>query len=599
MRSSLLAVLLIACQPASQQQPVTVDRPDPSPDAGEGALSSDGTSGPNDRTVRSSKMLAKYVTEKDAKKKDAKKGTLSGSVGGLIGAKGTQIGAGGLGSRGAGLGGGGTAQGLGGLGTRGLGSGASGYGRGSGTLGSAAVHPPVQPASTETYTDYGVNKATLTEVDPLSTFSIDVDTASYAIARSHLDHGGLPPAAAVRVEEFVNAQTYSYVPPNGEGAFSVSMEASPDPWTANHHLLRVGVKAAEPKVDRLPVHLTFLVDTSCSMAAANKLPLAKAALTEMVKNLDGEDRVAIATYAGSTRVVLKPTRVSNRAQIFTALQGLSQGGGTNMDSGMQLAYDLALSSLEPGTENRVVVLSDGDANIGRTSHEQILASLTQYAKRGITLSTIGFGRGNYQDTMMEQLANKGDGNYYYIDSMKEARKVFGTQLTSTVQTVARDVKIQVDFDPESVLSYRLIGYENRDIADADFRNDAVDAGEIGSGHTVTALYDLVLRDHPSSSLATVRVRSKTPGPDAPAVERATNLPSIAVRTSFDTTTPDFRVAVATAAFAEKLRGSPYAEEIGYDRIARVLESADRGSDEELIGLVRKAGRLTAEPVARR
>lgn len=577
---SLSLLLLVACGTSgSPDSPPanTVTEPAPlaSPDAGEGA--------------RAKREEGKVGRKDAAMERAPRDGTLL-----LI--KGDDAGsASGLGSRGSGLGGGGTAQGIGGLGTRGIGSGHSGYGAGYGR----GVARPAAVPSRETYTDPGMHETTLAADDALSTFSIDVDTAAYAIARSHLDGGSLPPRAAIRVEEFVNAQTYGYVPPGGEGPFAVNMEASPDPWHPGHHLLRVGIKAAEPEVDRAPVHLTFLVDTSGSMRADNKLPLAKRALAEMVKNLDGEDRVALVTYAGSTRVVLEPTRVSDRARILRAIDGLTHGGGTAMGTGMQLAYDMALKHLEPGTENRVVVLSDGDANIGATSHEQILHSLRSYAKQGITLSTVGFGRGNYQDTLMEQLADEGDGNYHYIDTMKEARKVFGTQLAATVQTVARDVKIQVEMNPESVISYRLIGYENRDIADADFRKDDVDAGEIGAGHAVTALYDVVLRDAPARELATVRIRSKVPGPDAPAIERTTTLPSSAVQPSFTGTTPDFRVAVGTAAFAEKLRGSPWTDELTYGAIADVLERAGRSDDAELIGLVRRAGALSNEQVAAR
>lgn len=601
MRSLLPLVLLVACQPEAVPTPapspaettsptaappveepaVAVDR---EADAGEGARAKPEPSrdAALDRAVaESSGVLGALEDGKPSR--------------GVVGQKeNTQA----FGSRGVGLGGGGTSQGLGGLGTRGIGSGKSGYGSGGGSFGRSVRERVALPAAnTEHYTDYGIHGTTLAADDRFSTFSIDVDTASYAISRSHLTQGSLPPHAAVRVEEFVNAQDYGYVPPDGEAPFSVSMEASPDPWHPGHHVLRVGVKAAEPAIDRLPVHLTFLVDTSGSMRSQNKLPLARRALKELVRNLDGEDRVALVTYAGSTRVVLEPTRVSDRARILAAIDELTFGGGTNMGSGMELAYELAQRSFEPGTENRVVVLSDGDANIGRTSVEQIHASLERYAKRGITMSTIGFGRGNYKDTLMEQLANKGDGNYFYIDTFAEAQKVFGTKLTSTVQTVARDVKLQVEIHPESVLSYRLIGYENREVADRDFRNDAVDAGEIGSGHSVTALYDVVLRDDPADTLVTIRVRSKAPGPDTPSVERATRLPTVAVHEAFTSTTPDFRVALGTAAFAEKLRGSPWAEELDWNELARVVEDAGRGTDAELVGLIRRAGSLSERTVA--
>jgi Ca-activated chloride channel family protein len=356
-------------------------------------------------------------------------------------------------------------------------------------------------ANSEAYTDYGINDMTRVDRDRYSTFSIDVDTASYSIARRKLQSGQLPPTASVRVEEFVNYFDYDYEPPAGDvqgdsAPFAVNMEGAPHPFQPSHHLLRFGVQGALPhQVDRTPVHLTFLVDTSGSMSSHDKLGLAQRSLHELVENLSPTDTVALGTYAGSVREVLAPTPISrNRDRIHDAIDALSAGGGTGMSSGVELAYQMASEAMVQGHENRVIVLSDGDANIGRTSHEEILRTIKRYAEEGITLSTIGFGMGNYKDTMMEQLADQGDGNYAYIDSIDEARRVFGEDLEATLRVIARDVKIQVEFNPEAVIAYRLIGYENRDIADRDFRNDAVDAGEIGAGHTVTALYDVVLAD---------------------------------------------------------------------------------------------------------
>jgi Ca-activated chloride channel family protein len=485
-----------------------------------------------------------------------------------------------------------TVSGAGGMGTRGVGTGRSGYGKGGGSFGTRRLVVSAPPVAASELPE--VSGTVLTEADPLSTFAIDVDTASFAIARGALDRRTFPAPRTVRVEEFVNALTYAYPPPGaGEGPFAVSMEAAPHPWQPGHHLLRVGVKAAEPPVDRAPVHLTFLVDVSGSMSATDKLPLVKDALAELVDNLDAEDRVALVTYAGRTEVVLPPTRLADKAPVRAAIERLETGGGTAMGSGMQLAFDLAASTLEPGTENRVVVLSDGDANIGPVSHEAILATIEEQAARGITLSTVGFGRSS-NDALMEQLADRGDGNYHHIDRRSEARRVFGVHLAGTLRTVARDVKIQVDFAPESVVSYRLLGYENRAIADQDFRNDAVDAGEIGSGHTVTALYDLVLRDAPAERLATVRMRSKPPGPDAPATERSTPLPVAAVKSAFTRATPDFRRAVVAAGFAEKLRHAPGSEELSYPTLSRLLGPTD--ADDSLATMLRQAVSLT-DPVA--
>lgn len=529
---------------------------------------------------------------------------LSGSAGGLIGAKGVQTGSGGLGSRGSGLGGGGTAQGLGGLGTKGRGTGSSGYGAGGanfGSQGSIAATPPPPPvaAGTEDYLNYGVNDLVITSDDRLSTFSIDVDTASYTIARRKLTEGTLPPQAAVRVEEFVNYFDYGYETPgkHSSAPFAVHMEAAPSPFEANHHVLRVGVQGANPQVDQAPVHLTFLVDVSGSMSSADKLPLAKKSLMYLVDNLDEDDTVAIATYAGANKVVLTPTPASERERILDSLAGLSSGGGTAMESGMNLAYTMASETYVHGHENRVIVLSDGDANIGRTGHEEILRTVEHHAEEGITLTTVGFGMGNYKDTMMEQLANQGDGNYFYIDSWAEGQRVFGENLGSTVQTIAKDVKIQVEFNPDAVYAYRLIGYENRDIADVDFRNDQVDAGEIGAGHSVTALYDVVLLDDADDmEIATVRLRAKKPGPDSPAREWSTVFTPDLLHGDLDDASASFRKSVAVAGFAELLRGSRYAVELTYSQVYALAQGAvsDRKEDQQLLELIGTAGRLAGE-----
>ncbi|MCB9762320.1 MAG: von Willebrand factor type A domain-containing protein [Alphaproteobacteria bacterium] len=455
-------------------------------------------------------------------------------------------------------------------------------------------------SNSEGYTHYGINDMTLTEQDRYSTFSVDVDTASYAIARRKLREGALPPTASVRVEEFVNAMDYGYAPPgreSGGAPFAVHMEAAPNPFDESHALVRVGVKGMElDQAERKPVHLTFLIDTSGSMSSGDKIGLAKRSMAFLTRNLQEEDTVAIATYAGSTRVVLEPTSAADSRTILAAIEGLDTGGGTAMGSGMELAYQMASNSYEHGHVNRVVVLSDGDANIGRTSHDEILRTITQHAEEGITLSTIGFGMGNYQDTMMEQLANKGDGNYFYIDTFDEAREVFGEKLGGTLQVIAKDVKIQVEFNPEAVMAYRLVGYENRDIADRDFRNDRVDAGEIGAGHTVTALYDVILKDGYHDELATVRLRAKRPGPDSAAREWATVLHTDALGETFASASKDFRVAVASATFAELLRGSPYTAEVTYAQLYDLTRKASRGTaeDAELLDLIKTAGVMSGE-----
>lgn len=521
----------------------------------------------------------------------------SGGVGGLIGSKGTQIGSGGLGSRGSGLGGGGTAIGLGGLGTKGVGHGYSGYGAGGGNFGKkGGIATRREMPSRLQYTDHGVNALTNVLDDPMSTFAADVDTASYTNARRELQSGRLPNVAAVRVEEFVNYFDYPAPDPVGDRIFAVRAEAAPSPWTSQRHILRIGVNTKEPNMEkRSPVALTFLVDTSCSMSGSDRLPMAQRALKTMVQGLTAEDSVSLATYAGNSRIVLAPTSAAKQSKIFSAIDALRTRGGTAMGAGVDNAYDLAQKAYRKGIENRVVILSDGDANIGPISHEALLKRISSYADQGITLSTIGFGRGNYQDTLMEQFANKGDGNSFYVDSDREAQRVFGTRLVSTLQTVARDVKFQVVFNPDAVMAYRLIGYENRDVADKDFRNDAVDAGEVGVGHAVTALYELVLRDAPKGDVAQVHIRHKMPGKDTAAVESSYAIPQTMVRDEWADVSDSYRVALAAAAFAEKLRASQHVEELRYSDIAGLLngKQAPKTTEEnELLSLIRKAERLS-------
>jgi Ca-activated chloride channel family protein len=479
-----------------------------------------------------------------------------------------------------------------------------------GSVRTAEPPPPIPTIEdivdrSESYVHYGINPMTLTTRDRLSTFSIDVDTASYSISRQKLRSGVLPPTASVRVEEFVNAQDYGYSPPTGDAPFAVYLEAAPNPFLDGHHIMRIGVKGKViDEDDRYPVHLTFLVDVSGSMSSADKLGLAKQSLHELVENLQPQDTVALATYAGRVARVLDPIFVTsgNARTIHRAIDNLSSGGGTGMSSGVDLAYEMASAGFVKGHENRVIVLSDGDANIGPASHSAILEQIRGYSERGITLSTIGLGMGNYKDVMMEQLANKGDGNYFYIDSMAEAQKVFGEDLSSTLMVIAKDVKIQVEFNPVAVMSYRLIGYENRDIADNDFRNDRVDAGEIGAGHSVTALYDVVLTGQSTAELATVRLRNKTPGADSAAVEWTSRFPSELLHPEFSDARDDFRIAYGAATFAELLRGSPYGAEVTYSELYELVAEAHRSGsqeDTELLELIATAGGLSGErgPVA--
>jgi Ca-activated chloride channel family protein len=409
----------------------------------------------------------------------------------------------------------------------------------------------------------GTNPFTETREDKLSTFAIDVDTASYTYARRFLRNGSRPGASSVRVEEWVNAFHYEYKNPTGHPPFNIAMEAGPSPLDEGRHILRVGIQGKKVSAkDRKPVHLTFLVDTSGSMSRHDKLPLAQKALHHLVDNLSSKDSVALITYAGSTSEVLTQTSARHKDRIHRAIDALRSGGGTAMGSGMEMAYRNAGKFVAPGSVSRVIVLSDGDANIGRTRHQDILKSIKGYVSEGITMSTVGFGTGNYRDHLMEQLADAGDGNYSYIDSFAAAQKVFGTDLSGTLQVIAKDVKIQVEMNPKVVKRYRLLGYENREVADRDFRNDKVDAGEIGAGHSVTALYEVELVDPYASvrdDVATVRVRYKQPR-GTRATEVAETFTQNHVRTRFGDLERDTRWAAAVSLAAEVLRGSPYARD---------------------------------------
>jgi Ca-activated chloride channel homolog len=448
--------------------------------------------------------------------------------------------------------------------------------------------------NSEQYTDYGKNPWVSTADDRFSTFAADVDTASYTIARRKLQEGTLPPAASVRVEEWVNYFKYSF-PAATQGPFSVVMEAAPHPFEQGRHVVRVGVATKAKTVgERKPSALVFLVDVSGSMSSDDKLPLARKALHILTDNLSEKDAVAIVTYAGSSRVVLPMTSIDHKDRIHKAIDQLESGGSTAMAHGVDTAYELAAKWVRPGGISRVIVLSDGDANVGAHSHGELLNIIESRAKAGVALSTIGFGMGNYKDTMMEQLADKGNGNNYYIDSLDAAKRVFSEQLTSTIETAAKDVKLQVEFDPAQVERYRLLGYENRDIADKDFRKDSVGAGQVGWGHQVTALYEVELTAAAKArpgALGTVRIRHKQPDADA-ATEAAFTMAS-APASSLAAASSELRFAFAVAAFADVLRGGA---EWSLDDI-RAHAAAAAGNDKdrnELLALIDKARKLRGD-----
>jgi Ca-activated chloride channel family protein len=436
-----------------------------------------------------------------------------------------------------------------------------GHGVGNG-MGSAAVQISGDTrANSEQYKDYGVNGWTDSSADKLSTFAADVDTASYTIARRKLENGELPPAAAVRVEEMVNYFKYAYPTPDGAQPFSVHIDVAPSPFDGKKQIVRVGVSTkAKSIAERKNANLVFLVDTSGSMQDPDKLELAKQALRVLVDNLKDGDTVSLVTYAGDSRVVLEPTGLDGKGKILAAIEDLSSGGSTAMASGIDLAYEQAMKMLKKGTVTRVIVMSDGDANVGTASHDQILDQIKGKVLEGVTLSTIGFGMGNYKDEMMEQLADKGNGNAFYVDGISAAKRIFQEQLGSTLEVVAKDVKLQVEFEPKLVTRYRLIGYENRDVADADFRKDDVDGGEIGAGHQVTALYEIepATGDLPANltpaDLVKVHIRAKAPD-GTEAAESMFQLDPANETDSFDKASSDMRFAFAVAAFADVLRAS--------------------------------------------
>jgi Ca-activated chloride channel family protein len=460
----------------------------------------------------------------------------------------------------------------------------------------------------EGYQDWGVNGWVETKRDAQSTFSVDVDTASYTLARRKLRDGQWPAPESVRVEEWLNFFRYDYPAPTGSAPLAVHLDAAPSPFTPGRHLLRVAVQGRDvPARERKPAHLTFLVDVSGSMQGADRLPLAQRALRLLVDRLGPRDTVALVTYAGHTSLVLPHTPATERTRILAAIDALSAGGSTAMGSGLELAYQQARAVLQPGHVSRVLVLSDGDANVGTTSHEAILQRIAREVKAGVTLTTLGFGVGNYQDARMEQLADKGNGQSLYVDSLLEARRVFETQLGGTLEVIAKDVKLQVEFDPRQVLRYRLVGYENRDIADRDFRNDAVDAGEVGAGHSVTALYELELAPGAGQGLATVRVRHKAPEGDGPTKEQAYPLDASRLAATFDAAPEGFRFAVGVMGTAERVRGSAFAVAWDWAQVEGILRGArpshtGAGAQEELLSLLGKVRALEGSrerPVADR
>jgi Ca-activated chloride channel family protein len=418
---------------------------------------------------------------------------------------------------------------------------------------------------------------------PLSTFSIDVDTASYSKVRTYLTQArSLPPADAVRIEEMINYFDYDYAPPTDDDPFSAQIEVAACPWNGAHRLVRIGLKGREIESEKRPVsNLVFLLDVSGSMDQPNRLPLVKRGLELLVEKLGENDRVSMVVYAGAAGLVLPPTSGDDKPAIRAALERLQAGGSTNGGQGIQLAYQTALDNFKPGGVNRVILCSDGDFNVGVTSTGELVRMVEEYAKQNIFLSLLGFGMGNHNDAMMEQLSNKGNGNYAYIDTENEARKVLVEQISGTLVTIAKDVKIQVEFNPARVAAYRLVGYENRLLAAQDFNDDTKDAGEIGAGHTVTALYEIALASEAAEGsgaqrgavddlkyqkdrelsdaaqtdeLLTLKLRYKAPDGDE---SKLLSFPGRDEGKRFGEASRDFQFAASVASFGMLLRSSKY------------------------------------------
>lgn len=475
---------------------------------------------------------------------------------------------------------------------------------------------PYTLPNTESYDHHEENTFNKSITRPLSTFSIDVDTASYSNMRRMLNQNIVPPSDAIRVEELINYFDYDYTPPEKD-AFSVNLEMAPALWNKKHKLVRIGIKGKEMKVDQRPSsNLIFLIDVSGSMESPEKLPLVKSALTMLADKMNEKDKISIVVYAGAAGLVLPPTSGDQKMKIIRALDQLQAGGSTNGSGGIELAYKIASEQFIKGGVNRVILATDGDFNVGVTNRDDLIKLVEKNAKKNIYLSILGFGMGNYKDGMMESLSNKGNGNYAYIDTQAEARKVMVEQLSGTLVTIAKDVKIQVEFNPRFVESYRLVGYENRLLKDEDFNNDKKDAGDIGAGHTVTALYEIVpvgsdskkpsvdaLKYQKEKEVTTdfksdskewmnIKLRYKKPDGEISSKVEFSLEPS---EQNFNQASESFRFASSVALFGMLLKNSDYVEEGSYKDVIATAKKA-KGIDknlyrQEFIELVEKSQKL--------
>jgi Ca-activated chloride channel family protein len=472
-------------------------------------------------------------------------------------------------------------------------------------------------SNTEEYNDIEDNSFQRARIAPLSTFAIDVDTASYSNVRRFINEGTLPPKDAVRIEELINYFSYDYPQPERDRPFSITTEISTAPWNSTHKLVHIGLQGKKiSKEDLPPSNLVFLLDVSGSMADANKLPLLKSAFQLLVNQLTEKDRVSIVVYTGSAGVVLPPTSGSDKAKILAAIDRLEAGGSTAGGEGIQKAYQLAQQSFIPSGNNRVILATDGDFNVGISSDNELVKLIETYRDRDIFLTVLGCGMGNLKDAKMEQLADKGNGNYAYIDNLNEAKKVLVSQMSGTLLTIAKDVKVQVEFNPAQVQAYRLIGYENRLLESQDFNDDRKDAGELGAGHSVTALYEVIpvgvksdvnlpdinqLRSQQKSSnfssssnneLMLVKLRYKAPNSTT---SQMITQPVVDGKVKLEDTSNNFKLAAAVAEFGMILQESEYRGNANFEQVLKLAEQSQgadlQGYRSEFIRLVEKSKNL--------
>ncbi len=447
----------------------------------------------------------------------------------------------------------------------------------------------------EQYNEYPENQFISVKEEPTSTFSIDADGASYSNAKRYIENGSLPPTEAIRIEEFINYFSYQYPEPTDEHPLAIRTQVGDCPWTEGNKLIQIGLKGKNiPAGDLPPANIVFLIDVSGSMSAANKLPLLKEGFLLLVEEMRPQDKVAIVTYAGSDRVALEATSGNDKQKIINAINNLESGGSTAGAAGITTAYEIAEANFVDAGNNRIILATDGDFNVGPSSQDELVKMVEEKRQNGVFLTVLGFGTGNLNDAMMEQLANNGNGNYEYISSMSEARKVF-IQEFGKLYTVAKDVKIQIHFDETVVDSYRLIGYENRLLNNEDFEDDTKDAGELGANQTVTAIYEVTLVPRPSYYNAiplNVDFRYKLPDEDT---SRPMSVDAVDREVKWADCSEDYRFAAATAAFGMLLRESEFAGTTTFDNVIEWAEQArafdPEGLRAEFVEVVKKAKQL--------